>query len=135
MKKDMNEFFMNLAVRTSEQATCKRLKVGALIVKETGILGVGYNSSLDGHPTCEEDDCLMYENGCKRTVHAEMRALLDCAKRGVSVNGGTAYVTHYPCPDCMKHLNEAGVKKVYYKRYYAHRYSNSFNDGMQLIQL
>ena len=38
------------------------------------------------------------------TVHAEMNAITDCAKRGVSSLGSTAYITHYPCKDCMKAL-------------------------------
>src|SRR5207249_3312142 len=35
-----------------------------------------------------------------RPVHAEMAALIDAAKRGVSVKGCTLYSTTFPCHEC-----------------------------------
>lgn len=49
-----------------------------------------------------------------RTVHAEMAALMDAARRGVSVNGQTIYVTTFPCHNCAKHIIAAGIRKVVY---------------------
>ena len=48
------------------------------------------------------------------TIHAEQNAILDCAKRGVSSNGTTAYITHYPCFHCMKLLCGSGVEVIKY---------------------
>ena len=48
------------------------------------------------------------------TVHAEQNAITDCAKRGVSCEGSTAYVTHYPCIICLRLLLAAGIKRVKY---------------------
>ena len=48
------------------------------------------------------------------TIHAEQNAILDCAKRGVSCNGTTAYITHYPCFNCIKFLAAAGIKEIKY---------------------
>ena len=47
-------------------------------------------------------------------MHAEQNALMDCAKRGVSCNGSTAYVTHYPCIICARLMFAAGIKSVKY---------------------
>ena len=39
---------------------------------------------------------------------------MDCAKRGVSCEGSTAYITHYPCLICARLLLAAGIKKIKY---------------------
>ncbi len=49
-----------------------------------------------------------------RTVHAEMAALIDAARRGVAVNGLTMYVTTFPCHNCAKHVIAAGIRRVVY---------------------
>ncbi|HZO95401.1 MAG TPA: hypothetical protein VFB22_16755 [Candidatus Baltobacteraceae bacterium] len=40
-----------------------------------------------------------------RTMHAETMALSNCARRGIAVEGGTLYVTTFPCHDCAKQLS------------------------------
>lgn len=49
-----------------------------------------------------------------RPVHAEMEALLACARTGVSSKGGTLYTTTFPCHNCAKHIVAAGVVRVVY---------------------
>jgi len=49
-----------------------------------------------------------------RTVHAEMAALLDAARRGVSVQGQTLYTTTYPCHNCARHIIGTGINRVVY---------------------
>ncbi|TPM33747.1 dCMP deaminase [Mesorhizobium sp. B2-2-2] len=47
-----------------------------------------------------------------RIIHAEMSALSDAARLGISVNGGTLYCTTFPCHMCSKHVVAAGIRKV-----------------------
>jgi deoxycytidylate deaminase len=49
-----------------------------------------------------------------RAVHAEMDALLSCARSGVSPTGALFYVTTFPCHNCTRHIIAAGIRKVYY---------------------
>jgi deoxycytidylate deaminase len=49
-----------------------------------------------------------------RSVHAEMNALLDAARRGVPVIGATLYTTTFPCHNCARHIVGAGIKRVVY---------------------
>ncbi len=49
-----------------------------------------------------------------RAVHAEMEALLCCARIGVSTRGLTLYATTFPCHNCAKHIVAAGIKRVVY---------------------
>jgi cytidine deaminase len=49
-----------------------------------------------------------------RSVHAEMAALMDGTRRGVSVKGATLYTTTFPCHLCAKHIIAAGIGRVVY---------------------
>ena len=60
----------------------------------------------------------MDEGHCIRTVHAEMNALIQCAKEGISTNNTEIFVTHFPCVNCTKALLQAGINKITYKTAY-----------------
>ena len=49
-----------------------------------------------------------------RAVHAEMAALLSCARNGISCRGATLYTVTFPCHNCAKHIIAAGIKRVVY---------------------
>ena len=49
-----------------------------------------------------------------RIVHAEMDALLSCARAGITTVDSTLYCTTFPCHNCAKHIIASGVKKVLY---------------------
>ena len=54
------------------------------------------------------------DNHEQATVHAEQNSICDCAKRGVSCEGATAYITHYPCIICTRLLLASGIKHIKY---------------------
>ena len=54
-----------------------------------------------------------------RAVHAEMAALLACARAGVSPNGATLYTTTFPCHNCTRHIVASGILRVVYIEPYA----------------
>jgi dCMP deaminase len=107
-----DEYFMKLAMLASERATCPRMHCGAVLVKNKNVIATGYNGSIPGDEHCEDVGCLVVDNHCVRTVHAEMNAMVQAAKRGHAVDGATAYVTNMPCTTCAKALIAAGVKRV-----------------------
>ena len=49
-----------------------------------------------------------------RAVHAEMAALLSCARTGSAPAGGSLYCTTFPCHNCAKHIVAAGLREVVY---------------------
>jgi deoxycytidylate deaminase len=49
-----------------------------------------------------------------RCVHAEMAALIDAARRGVSIKECVLFTTTFPCHDCARHIIASGIKKVVY---------------------
>jgi dCMP deaminase len=85
---------------------------GCVLVKERFVLATGYNGSLPGHPHCEDEGCLVVDNHCVRTNHAEINALVQAAVHGINVKGATAYITNMSCTTCAKALIAAGIKRV-----------------------
>jgi dCMP deaminase len=107
-----DEYFLKLAMLASERATCPRMHCGCVLVKSKDVIATGYNGSIPGDDHCDDAGCLVVDNHCVRTVHAEMNALIQAAKRGHAVEGATAYVTNMPCTTCAKALITAGIKRV-----------------------
>jgi len=96
------------------RATCDRASVGAVITIDNQIISTGYNGSPSGMPHCDDVGHIIRDGHCIATIHAEINALLQCAKYGRSVNGGTMYVTHFPCHNCAKAIVTAGIKRLVY---------------------
>lgn len=114
MRKDWDSYFIEMAVLASERATCERLKVGAILVKNKRVIATGYNGSPSNSPHCIDVGCKIVDNHCVRTIHAEQNALFQCARYGVSSEGATIYCTHFPCLLCTKSIIQAGISEVVY---------------------
>lgn len=106
------------------QSKCLRRKVGALIVSSDDVLlSEGYNGMFrGGKNTCgeTEGECareqLHVKSGCQTEVgcvHAEMNAILCCARLGRSTVGATLFSSLEPCMACAKMIIAAGIVRVY----------------------
>lgn len=116
MRKFWDEYFMEITEMVATRSTCDRAFVGCVLVNsDNRIVSTGYNGSLSGNPSCDEIGHTMRDGHCIATIHAEMNALLYCAKEGISVKNSKCYVTHFPCLNCTKALLQAGIKEIYYK--------------------
>lgn len=113
-----DRYFSDIATVVSSRATCKRKKVGALITRDRIILSTGYNGSLPGLPHCTDEDCLMEDGHCVRTVHAEANAIVQAAKNGVGILGASIYTTASPCWPCFKLIVNAGITRICYAEFY-----------------
>ncbi len=109
-----DEYFICTAILISSRSACSPQEVGGGIVRgrepPDRIIAAGDKRVLAGapHSSCVRDGHEI------ATVHAEQNAISDAARRGVSVNGATAYITHFPCVNCAKILISAGIKSVRY---------------------
>lgn len=113
-----DQYFMAQSHLLALRSTCTRLTVGATIVRDNRIIAGGYNGSITGGTHCIDDGCYVIDNHCVRTIHAEMNAILQCAKFGVLTANAEIYVTHFPCLQCCKSIIQAGIKAVYYAEDY-----------------
>ena len=118
---------MAAALLWATRSTCKRLQVGAVLAKGGRTISTGYNGAPSGLPHCNDENCKSQPQ-CKRTVHAEMNAILFAARYGISTEGAELYTTHSPCIDCAKAIINAGIKKVYYIEEYRNR------EGLELLE-
>ena len=134
LRPDWNSYFISVALLTSIRSSCHRLHVGCVIVKDNRILSTGYNGFLPNAP----HKSIVINDHEQATVHAEQNSITDAAKRGINVDGGTAYVTHYACCHCAKILAAAGIKQIYYYHDYknnpiVHQLLSSI--GIKLVKL
>ena len=107
-------YFIDIASLSSIRSPCSRLKVGCVLVKENRMISMGYNGFLSNCP----HKSIIVDNHEQATIHAEINAITDAAKRGVSVDGSTAYITHHPCLNCYKALAASGVQQIIYAEDY-----------------
>jgi len=98
-----------------------------VIIRDNVLLSTGYNGAPAGAPQCDEVGCLIKEmkhddghvsKHCKRTVHAEANAILQAAKNGVTIKGGTLFSGMTPCRDCAMLIVNSGLKTVIVKEDY-----------------
>ncbi|MTD29739.1 ComE operon protein 2 [Planomicrobium sp. YIM 101495] len=109
-----DQFFMAQSHLLALRSTCTRLAVGATIVRDRRIIAGGYNGSISGGDHCIDKGCYVVDGHCVRTVHAEMNALLQCAKYGTQAGDADLYVTHFPCLQCTKSIIQGGITRLYY---------------------
>jgi dCMP deaminase len=110
---------MQMAQVVATRGTCDRKQVGVVIISDDKhLLATGYNGSLPGQDHCDEGGHDMVEGHCVRTMHAEANAVAHAARRGVSLEGATAFITTFPCWPCAKLLISAGVVEIVYAETY-----------------
>tara|TARA_E500000178_G_C17031353_1_gene760737 strand:- start:282 stop:710 length:429 start_codon:yes stop_codon:yes gene_type:complete len=124
-----DEYFSEICEVTAKRSPCDRLKVGCVLVKDNRIISQGYNGFLPGCP----HDSIVRGGHEQATVHAEQNAIADCAKRGVSCDEATAYVTHYPCIICARLLLASGIRCIkYINNYKNDELVNIFTDQLEI---
>lgn len=151
--KNKHKLFTQMAELVAGQSTCCRMQVGAILVKDSRVISIGFNGAPSGQEHCEDHFAQLYETAFKnqfpsyeefrasRTfydahgkwsieneLHAEQNAILFAAKNGISTAGSTLYVTYSPCVHCAKVIITAGIVRVFYKNLY-----DRSQDGLILL--
>ena len=114
MRPDSSVVMLEVAAVLSQRATCRKLRVGAVMVdRNMRIIGSGYNGTPRGLVHCLENPC----NGvgapkgadlCE-AVHAEANALLNCHDPERIY---ACYCTHAPCLRCTKTLLNTSCEAI-----------------------
>lgn len=144
MKQKFIRAHMKVAEIYAQLSSAERLKVGAVIVKEDTIIGIGYNGMPSGWVnTCERKEYMPldvvdklrtdeiekqwpHQDRDKRyklitkdeVIHAESNAISKVAKSTNSTEGSYLFVTHAPCIHCAKLIYQSGITRVFYKETY-----------------
>ena len=109
-----DEYFMSIAYLASMRSPCERLHVGAVVVKENRLISMGYNGFIAGAPHVSR----VRDNHEQAIIHSEVNAIVDCARRGVSLAEAKIYVTHYPCINCFRSIAGSGIREIVYSEDY-----------------
>lgn len=119
------DYFIGIAQKVSERSTCNRASIGCVLVDvDHNILTSGYNGAISGAKHCIDIGCDLIETTtgekhCIRTVHSELNAISQAAKRGVSVNNSICYIYSTPlyrcCWSCKKILINSGIREIRYQ--------------------
>ena len=120
---------MRTAYNYAELSSARRLKVGAIIVKDNRIISIGYNGMPEGWDNnCEH----IQDDGTLKTrpevLHAEMNALGKLARSNESGDGAAMFITHSPCTECAKLIHVSGIRRVFYSEDYRSR------DGITFLE-
>ena len=115
---------MKVAEEYSKLSSAKRLKVGAIVVKDNRVISIGYNGTPSGWDNECEEVIKVYENGKQElktkpeVIHAEANAIAKLARSNESGEGASIFLTHAPCMECSKLIFTSGITTVYYKNDY-----------------
>ena len=102
---------MSIALLSSCRSTCSRLHVGSVIVKSNRIVSMGYNGFIGGIPHVS----YITDGHEQAIIHSEINALGNSNRLGgVSLEGASIFITHYPCIGCFKSLASNGIKEIVY---------------------
>lgn len=117
--------FINIAKEIAKASKCVSKQVGAVIVKDGRILSTGYNGTPSGYINCNnfwKGEYTKDHHEWSKTyeIHAEMNAIIWAARKGISIEDATIYVTLEPCSECSKNLIASGIKNIIYEKAYEH---------------
>jgi dCMP deaminase len=131
---------MRVAEEAASMSYAKRLKVGAVAVKDHRIISIGYNGTPPGwnnecevkeylpdspefglfnekdYPHFDRETLQRYRLVTKpEVIHAEENCILKMARDGQSALGCDLFVTVSPCFNCARSIATSGVKRVFFK--------------------
>lgn len=116
MKQKYKLAFMDMAERFGYTSTAQRLKVGAILYKNGGLISLGCNGQPPAWHTevCEDDE----GNTLPTVRHAEEACLAKLYLSTETSEGAEMFVSHSPCQQCSLKIVTAKIKKVYYRHEY-----------------
>lgn len=110
-----DDIYMEIATIVAKRSKDPRTKVGAVLVKDKRILGIGYNAEPKNFTyKFDWNSSEKYDY----VIHAELNAIANATYFGNSLKGASIYLTLSPCHNCMKMLIQYEIEKVYYKEEY-----------------
>jgi dCMP deaminase len=138
-KLSFDDIYMELAGNLARKSHCVKMKVGAVISKDTRIVSLGYNGPPAGTHNCDEEwpefGCARdRKGGCSLALHAEANAILYAAKNQITLEGGTLYVTLSPCLPCARIIYTTGIRKVVYRDSYAEYKGIQEEEGVDFLK-
>lgn len=110
---DWDQYFHGMAEEASRKSKDPKCRVGAVIVSQDEVvISTGFNGFARGVYD-DKERLADVEEKLRWICHAEMNAISNAARTGVSTKGCTIYTTKFPCFNCCNSIAQAGIKRIY----------------------
>lgn len=135
VRRDKQNYYLDMAEVALERSTCLRRSFGAVIVKNDVIISTGYNGAPRGRANCIDlNYCIRQQRNIPRgtqyelcrSVHAEANAIIAASREemigstiylvGRDVQTGEIMTDADSCPMCKRLIINAGISKVVIRR-------------------
>lgn len=135
-----DEFFMRIAITATGRVACNFHRIASVYVDDSKkIVSIGYNGPSEGDYHGNEVGCAKVHGDpvtgeikrC-RGVHSEINGIINSYETS-RLKNSTLYITQFPCYDCMKVLNNVGVKRIVYLHDY-NRIVDGSKDAKERVQ-
>ena len=128
MRKNKDDYYLDIAMMVAARSTCLRRQYGAVIVNNDEIIATGYNGAPRGEQNCcDLGECQRIVNDIPhgekyemcRSVHAEMNAIISAARKDMI--GSTLYLVGFedgheivptPCSICERMIKNSGIYEL-----------------------
>jgi dCMP deaminase len=133
-----DDIYMELASNLAQRSHCVKIKVGAVLTKDTRIVSLGYNGPPAGTHNCDmewpQTGCPRdSKGGCSLALHAEQNAIIYASKNNVPLENCSIYVTLAPCLSCARIIYASGIKKAIYLNSYAEYKGIGIEEGVEFL--
>lgn len=149
MKDKWIDAYMDVAERFAQLSSARKLKVGAVVVKDNRIVSIGYNGTPAGWDNNCEDEIYTYDERDiskgqwtfdpltkpwtslqtkDEVIHAEANCITKLARSNDGGDGAYLFCTHAPCIECAKLIYGAGIRKLFYRDVYKN------TDGVRFLE-
>ncbi len=135
VRRDKQNYYLDMAQVALERSTCLRRHFGAVIVKNDVIISTGYNGAPRGRANCIDlNYCIRQQRNIPRgtqyelcrAIHAEANAIIAASRE--EMIGSTLYLVGRDaqtgdimkdadsCPMCKRQIINAGISQVVIRR-------------------
>ena len=135
VRRDKQNYYLDMAQVALERSTCLRRHFGAVIVKNDVIISTGYNGAPRGRANCIDlNYCIRQQRNIPRgtqyelcrAIHAEANAIIAASRE--EMIGSTLYMVGRDaqtgdimkdadsCPMCKRQIINAGISQVVIRR-------------------
>ena len=121
-----DDLFMSIVEAAASRSACIHHPIGAVFVDDHHrIVSIGYSGPSTGDYNCSEYGYCLKIDGDPETgqikrcngAHAEMNAVVNSGDT-MRLRESTLFSSVFPCYDCMKVLNNLGIKRIVYEKEY-----------------
>ncbi len=140
---DFEKEIMGKVIVEAEKSADWWRQVGAALVHNGKLISIAHNEHMPEKelPNIIGDTRALFKKGINvnyvTAAHAEVGVIGEAARKGITTEGASLFVTDFPCPYCARLIAKSGIKKIYFMEGYAVLGGDEFfsDMGIEVIQV